>query len=299
MLARSSPLQGRTVLSRGTVCLALVAIFMAGTVGLWWIPSEKVKRARQFVKRQVLILTGGLVDVGGYRLRIECHGTGSPTVVMDSGLDMTRDTWGRVPHDVATFTRTCIYERAGVGESDGATPTPRTSELIVRDLHTLLRNAGEREPFLLVGHSFGGLNARLYASRYPRSIAGLVLVDSSHEEQYERYAALKPPGEREKYLRHEGGANHERVDLLSSAAEVRGAPGLPQVPIVILSARPDRLSPQEKREIQVHYEMQAALTRLVSDSKLVFVDKSGHFIQQDHPQVVVETIRELYERTRK
>jgi hypothetical protein len=95
----------------------LIVLAILGPLGLGWIPGEKAKRVRWAVKRQLLILSGRLVDVGGHRLRIECKGTGRPTVVMDAGLDMTRDTWGTVPRDVATFTRTCTYERAGFGRT--------------------------------------------------------------------------------------------------------------------------------------------------------------------------------------
>ena len=283
---------------RRRLLLSSIALLIVVPLGLGWVPVEKAKRVIRATKRPFLILSGGLVDVGGRRLRIDCKGAGSPTVVMDAGLDMTHSTWGTVPRDVARFTRICTYDRAGLGDSDGATPTPRTSGYLVVDLHALLRTAGEREPFLLVGHSFGGLNARLYASRYPEQIAGLVLVDSSHEDQYERYAALKPPGEREKYLKHEGGANYERVDLLSSAEEIRRARPLPRIPIIVLTARPAEVTPQEARELEVHYGLQATLARLLPGSRLIFVPKSGHFIQRDRPEAVVESIRDVYARSK-
>lgn len=130
---------------RRRLLLALIVLSLLGPLGLGWLPGEKAKRVRWAIKRPLLILSGQLVDVGGHRLRIECKGAGSPIVVMDAGLDMTRDTWGIVPRGVATFTRACTYERAGLGESDRATPTPRTSERIVTDLHALLRNAGGRD----------------------------------------------------------------------------------------------------------------------------------------------------------
>jgi len=99
---------------------------------------------------------GRLVDIGGYRLKVNCIGTGSPTVVLESGLGDMSVEWTRVQPEIAKFTRVCSYDRAGYGGSD-AGPLPRTSAQIARELHTLLRNAGEEPPYLLVGHSFGGI----------------------------------------------------------------------------------------------------------------------------------------------
>jgi pimeloyl-ACP methyl ester carboxylesterase len=126
---------------------------------------------------------GKLVDVGGYRLHIHCTGSGGPgpVVILDAGNGGSSLDWSLVQPGVATFTRVCSYDRAGYGWSD-AGPTPRTSGRIVRELHTLFVNAGVPGPYILVGQSFGGLNMRLYAYTYPQDMAGLVLVDSSHED---------------------------------------------------------------------------------------------------------------------
>lgn len=256
---------------------------------------EIEKRAQRGVKRRWMILIGQLVDVGGYRLHIECQGTGNPTVIMEAGLNMNIESWGeRVPRDIAKFTRVCVYERAGIGESDRADRL-RTSERIVQELEMLLQNAGERPPFILAGHSFGGINARLFSSRHPQDIAGLVLIDASSEDEYARYAALKESAEREKYLRHESGENFEGVNLLASADEIRNSARLPPVPLVVLSAQND--APQSPIAL-AHDEMQTALAHLVPDGKLVVVQKSGHFIQLDQPQAVVDAVREVYEKAK-
>jgi len=125
---------------------------------------------------------GRLVDVGGFRINLRCYGTGSPTVIFDAGLGDWSPAWATVQPVIARRTRTCSFDRAGSGFSDVG-PLPRTSSRIVDDLHTALQHAGERAPYVLVAHSFGSLNLRLYADRYLSQVAGIVLVDGSHEDQ--------------------------------------------------------------------------------------------------------------------
>jgi pimeloyl-ACP methyl ester carboxylesterase len=127
---------------------------------------------------------GRRVDVGGRRMKINCTGTGSPTVVFENGLGDVLVEWQAVQTQVSTFTRSCSYDRSGYGESD-AGPLPRTSLLIAHELHALLQNAGEHPPFILVGHSFGGYSTRIFHGLYASEVVGLVLVDSTQEDQYE------------------------------------------------------------------------------------------------------------------
>jgi pimeloyl-ACP methyl ester carboxylesterase len=140
---------------------------------------------------------GQLVDVGGYRLHIFCLGEGSPTVIVDAGLGDFSNSWGLVQREIAGFTRICTYDRAGYGWSDPPGPGPRTSRQIAGELHALLEQAGIAGPYVLVGHSFGGLNVRLYASLYPAEVAGVVLVDASHEDQLTRMPAAYTQLERQ------------------------------------------------------------------------------------------------------
>jgi len=127
---------------------------------------------------------GRLVDVGGYRLKINCTGNGSPTVILESGIGDVLPEWKQVQIRISSFARVCSYDRAGYGESE-AGPMPRTSLQIARELHVLLQNAGERPPYILVGHSFGGYNVRVFNGEYPSEVAGMVLADSPQEDQYE------------------------------------------------------------------------------------------------------------------
>ncbi len=126
---------------------------------------------------------GHMVDVGGHRLHVYCAGEGSPTVVLDSGLPGSSLSWRVVQSEVAKFCHVCSYDRAGLGWSDPG-PRPRTSQRIVEELHTLLTNAGMKGPYVLVGHSFGAFNARLYASKYADEVAGMVFVDPLHPREW-------------------------------------------------------------------------------------------------------------------
>src|SRR5215217_3141292 len=121
---------------------------------------------------------GEMVDVGGYSLHINCTGQGSPTVILDAGSGLFSAQWVRVQRQVSGTTRVCAYDRAGMGWSEMG-PDPRDAEQITSELHTLLGKAGIDGPYVLVGHSLGGISMQTYANRYPDEVAGVVLVDST------------------------------------------------------------------------------------------------------------------------
>ena len=122
-----------------------------------------------------------MVDIGERRLHLVCTGKGAPTVVFESGLGEGWYSWALVQNEVARKVRACSYDRSGIGFSD-PDPAERSFARLNADLHELLTRAGEKPPYLLVGHSLGGLMVRTYAKRYPSEVAGLVLADSSHED---------------------------------------------------------------------------------------------------------------------
>jgi len=134
---------------------------------------------------------GQAVDICGRTLNLYCAGEGSPTVVLETGGNSPGYEWASVQSRLANFTRACWYDRAGVGWSDPP-PSPRTSSTVVSDLHDMLNRAAVPPPYVLVGASIGGEYARIYTSRYPRDVAGLVLVDSSHPDQQEPPFMLSP-----------------------------------------------------------------------------------------------------------
>src|SRR5262249_27751526 len=133
-----------------------------------------------------------LVDIGGRRLAMVCAGSGQPVVVLESGLGAPSEGWVPVQDALAAETRVCRYDRAGRGRRDPA-PTPRTARGMVADLRSLLHADGMDPPYVLVGHSVGGMNARLYAHVHPEEVAGLILVDSTHQDQFDRIGPLLPP----------------------------------------------------------------------------------------------------------
>lgn len=137
---------------------------------------------------------GNLIDVGGFKMHIHCVGEGSPTVILETLAGGTSSYWGWVQPDVAQTTRVCVYDRAGRGWSE-ADPEPTTLERTARNLHTLLTNARIEGPYVLVGHSIGGIYVRQFAAQYPDEVAGMVLVDAAHPEQYERYPELSEGNE--------------------------------------------------------------------------------------------------------
>jgi pimeloyl-ACP methyl ester carboxylesterase len=128
---------------------------------------------------------GKLVDVGGYRLHLYESGSGNIPVILDAGLGLNSLEWCLVQPAVAEFARVCSFDRAGYGWSDRG-PLPRTSLQMIHELHMLLEKAELPKPYILVGHSLGGINVQLYAHHYPDEVAGLILVDSSHEDQIDR-----------------------------------------------------------------------------------------------------------------
>ena len=128
---------------------------------------------------------GQLIDIGGYRLHLYCTGHGDPTVILESGLAGPALQWALVQQELEESTRVCSYDRAGLGWSDIG-PSPRTSQQMVNELHALLHNAGVQGPYVLVGHSLGGFNVRIFAHEYPSETAGLVLVAGGNENDNAR-----------------------------------------------------------------------------------------------------------------
>jgi pimeloyl-ACP methyl ester carboxylesterase len=249
------------------------------------------------------------IDVGGYKLYINCEGhmrKGVPVVVMDAGMGNSSESWLGIQPKVAEFARVCIYDRAGLANSDPAIHT-QTLTQIVLDLHNLLARAVVSRPLVLVGHSLGGINVRLYASMYPKAAAGMVLVDSAHEEQLVRMNALIPEEIKKQFP---PGAfeitSPEKIDFKeNSDRKARLANWRADIPLVVLTAanaKPDPPGPlaflAPKWE-EIRQELQQDLVHRSAIGKQIVATRSGHFIHHDEPELVVNAIREVIKATRK
>jgi pimeloyl-ACP methyl ester carboxylesterase len=155
----------------------IVALLALGAVGGIW---ESAALARD---ESTTAMPGTAFDVGGHRLHLNCTGSGAPTVVLENGLGETASNWSRIAPGLSRTTRVCAYDRAGQGWSDDAAG-PQDGLAVAAELHTLLGRAGIGGPYVLVGHSTGGAYAMTYAARYPREVAGMVLLDSASPHQF-------------------------------------------------------------------------------------------------------------------
>jgi pimeloyl-ACP methyl ester carboxylesterase len=252
-----------------------------------------------------------LVDVGGYRLAIHCTGEGGPTVVLETGLGAPSEAWAPVQQDIAWVTRVCRFDRAGRGQSDPALSTPRTCADMVADLRALLHNAGIPPPYVLVGTSLGGMNARLYTYQHPGEVAGLVLVDGSHQDQFARIGeALPEPGPDSpdphkgfyRFWACEGwrdpASTPDNVDFVTSLEQLRDIGSLGDLPMVVLASeaflQEAPTSPEAGPRLhEMWQDLQRDLAGLSSNSVYTVVEGSGHFIQRNRPEVVVDAIRRV------
>ncbi len=195
----------------------------------------------------------GKVDVGGYELFYKCRGQGSPTVILEAGGSGDTSDWDLVMIYFGETARICAYDRANLGNSDKVS-RPRTYLDMAQDLHTLLKNAPIEGPYILVGHSMGGMLVRLFASQYPDDVVGLVLVDSAHPQMGARLLANLPPkkvGEPASfkawrrygdYLANSTGSesyNPEGVVGQTSNEQIQAVKSLGDLPLVVISRNPD------------------------------------------------------------
>ena len=154
---------------------AVSAILALCAVGGGWQTVSEATTTNPF------LASGRLIDVGGHQLHLDCTGSGSPTVVLEPGAGGTSASMGWITPVVAKQTRVCVYDRAGRGGSDLA-DSPQDGAQVAADLHTLLQRGGVPGPYVLAGHSFGGLYVRTFAAQHPDQVAGLVLIDSTASE---------------------------------------------------------------------------------------------------------------------
>ena len=236
-----------------------------------------------------------LVDVNGHQLNIRCSGDGTPAVVLISGLATDNHDWVEVEKQVSEFTQICSYDRFGLGESDHRDGTP-TSQTATDDLHALISASGISGQVLLAGHSYGGLIAQLYAAKHPDDTFGVVLVDSLHEENLDRAGVILGEPTMTTFMRALT-ANPEGVDIPASLDQVQGL-DLGDTPVTVLTAGdhdlPDIIDPGVGRQlISAWLYSQRELSKLSTTGVQFIAEGSGHCIQCDRPNVVVDAIREM------
>jgi pimeloyl-ACP methyl ester carboxylesterase len=237
---------------------------------------------------------GRLVDIGGRRLYLECQGTGTPVAVFVAGLGDSGETaWRKVSGELARSTRACTYDRAGLGRSDPG-PTRTSYQRAANDLHALLGAGPVQGPYLLVGHSLGGLLARLYVHDHPAEVAGLVLVDGTPVGWFPTVQRLLPVA-----LRGPLAHNPEGFDLshgLASLTPLDRPAALGRRPLAVLWAPnqpPTGLPAATAEELGRRREAeQARLGRLSGASRLQRV-AAGHYLQRDQPQLVIDAINQV------
>jgi pimeloyl-ACP methyl ester carboxylesterase len=244
---------------------------------------------------------GRRVSIGGPSMYIECAGPGSPTVVFEAGLGGNAGVWEGVIAGVRRETRACRYDRLGTGRSDAA-PRPHTPVEMALELSELLAAANERPPLILVGHSLGGIIARLYVQNNPSAVVGLVLVESMHEDQQQRVGALAPEAVQQQEraqleTNREGLTSESLSDGL--AALRRGERSLGSRPLVVISgglpprALPGLSEEAAQRMWAERQALQVELTHLSSNSVQIIAQQSGHAIPRDQPQLVVAAALEV------
>ena len=240
-----------------------------------------------------------LVDIGGRSLYYADTGTAGPTVVLESGLGDPAAPWTGLIPGISAFARVISYDRpnTGASASDSAS-TPRTGADVVTDLHAMLESVAVPGPYVLVGHSIGGAFIRLYASQYPDEVAGMVLVDATHEDQFTRLEDMVSP---ELLDMVTPGTNVEGIDFdasLAQVAEARATAPLQPMPLIVLSAGqsdpagwPEGWPLAETQ--QLHLQLQEELATLVPDGRLIVAERSGHYIHQTQPDLVLDAIRQV------
>jgi pimeloyl-ACP methyl ester carboxylesterase len=315
-----------TPTNRGRGCLiwsAGLAVLTIGLILAGWIyePLAEAADAKAYPP------PGQMVDVGGYRLHINCTGSGSPTVVIESGWGDSSASWGWVQPEVARTIRICTYDRAGMGWSE-ASPQPRTAREYAKELHTLLTKANEPGPYVLVGHSMGGFTMIVYAHDYPDEVSGLVLVDAqdlptSNVATYQpapkpggtslpsllaRIGLVRlladplgsvenlPEGDKQAYTafvvapRSVQTFTDEGMGMSEGGAQARAVTSLGALPLIVLSRGKD----QDAK----HTAAQTDLLLFSTNSQQLFAEQSGHPIMIEQPDAAVAAIVKMVEMVR-
>ncbi|WP_217645698.1 alpha/beta fold hydrolase [Microbacterium sp. cf046] len=261
----------------------------------------------------------GTVNVGdGRDLYLECHGNGSPTVVLVSGLGDSAEVWNTrldeagpdtptVYEDVARFTRVCAYDRPGTGGSRSTeVDQPTTAQISADDVQKLLAASGEKGPFVLAGHSYGGPIIRLFASEHPDDVAGLVLVDALSEDLQAGLTAEQQAVFEQINAPTQPGA--ESFDFATLVTEMQDSAPVRDIPVIVLTADTPQLTPELVASGQLpaavdqefadalwaaQLSAQDLLPAKFTDAVHVTDTRSNHYVQLGNPQLVIDSIHDV------
>jgi pimeloyl-ACP methyl ester carboxylesterase len=319
-----SRIKGRGFLIRlGQIVVSIIGLALAGAI------YESVAEAAD---AKAYPPPGQLVDVGGYRLHINCTGTGSPTVVIEAGLGDWSTGWGFVQPEVAKTTRVCTYDRAGWGWSE-AGPLPRDATQFAKELHTLLQNTNVPGPYVMVGHSLGGLGVRVFVHDYASEVAGVVLIDSMTPQQFAQSQTEIPPQVHTQSRPFNPLVFLGRLGIVRLLANVKSLGILPAAPpnadtYYAMGVRPQNIQAlmddsqgmpaagaeasavktfgdlplivltARLNDIPGWQEWQTELLQLSSNSQQLFAENSGHNIEFDEPDAAVVAIVKMVELVR-
>lgn len=314
---------------RGRGCFLWLGASLASLLGLMLV-GYIFEHLAEAADAKAYPPPGQLVDIGGYRLHINCTGTGSPTVVIDAGLGDWSTGWGFVQPEVAKTTRVCTYDRAGWAWSEPG-PLPRDAAQFAKELHTLLKNANIPGPYVMVGHSLGGLTVRVFVHDYSSEVAGVVLIDSMTPQQFAQsptdvqtqldtqsrpfnlLVALSrvgfvrlfakplgilpsaPPSADAYYALGVTPQNtrafiDDSRGMPASGAQASAVKSFGDLPLIVLTAR--------LNDIPGWPAWQTELLQLSSNSQQLFAENSGHNIEFDEPVAAVTAIIQMVRQVR-
>lgn len=254
-----------------------------------------------------------LIDVGGHQLRARVWGEGRPAVVLDTGMGDSLEAWGDLPTMLASTTTTVAYDRAGLGESELG-PEPRDAMAVARDLHQLLRGLEVPPPYVLVGHSLGGLHIRAYAELFPKEVAALVFIDATTEGMHQSLKTEEGRADVMRQLEAESeGVKAEARGTPTSLEQIEKIGAPPDVPAAVITAMAPVSIPDEYREEaeaagmteeriralqQRKFQLHTRLATQLPQSEHVIADQANHYIHRDDPELVSREIARLLEQLR-
>jgi pimeloyl-ACP methyl ester carboxylesterase len=227
-------------------------------------------------------------NINGFHLDCTIYGQSSefPTVIMDAGYGDYSKAWELIYPEISKLTQVILYDRAGLGKSERSS-NPRTSLFMVEELRELLKDKNVLPPYILVGHSYGGVNMRLFNNLYPQEVAGLVLIDSTPEEYPGRFLPTMSEEFKEAYKKQftREGNLHE---FMESLKQLQKSNRVSDTPTIVLSAgKKDHYS---KESQALWNRMQEEILRFTSNGQFLIAENSAHYIQKDEPQLVKNII---------